>query len=62
MRVPPQQPPLPPVYLNLLQSRAARPSQGVALSGTPVPGRSVERVAPPANHRLPRGSLIDIKA
>jgi hypothetical protein len=62
MRVPPQQPPLAPVYLNLLQSRAARPSQGVALTGATAPTRSVERVAPPASNRLPRGSLIDIKA
>jgi len=62
MRVPPQQPPLAPVYLNLLQSRAARPPQPVALTGSTAPGQSVERVAPPASSRLPRGSLIDIKA
>jgi hypothetical protein len=62
MRVPPQQPPLAPVYLNLLQSRVARPPQPVALTGSTAPGQSVERVAPPASNRLPRGSLIDIKA
>jgi len=62
MRVPPQQPPLAPVYLNLLQTRSARPTQAVTASDTGASTQTAERVAPPANSRLPRGSLIDIKA
>jgi hypothetical protein len=61
MRLPPQPTSLTPVYLNLLQTRGARPAQTVAAD----PGASTQtaaRVAPPANNRLPRGSLIDIKA
>jgi hypothetical protein len=61
MRLPPQPTSLTPVYLNLLQTRGARPAQPIAAD----PGASTqtaERVAPPANSRLPRGSLIDIKA
>jgi len=62
MRVPPQQPYLAPDYLNLLQTRSTRAPRLAASSGTTAPPRSVERVAPPAASRLPRGSLIDIKA
>ena len=60
MRVPNSQPPVAPVYLNLLQARTARLPQAVA--ATDAASRPAERVAPPAGGRLPRGSLIDIKA
>ena len=62
MRVPPQQTSLTPVYLNLLQTRNARPAQAVTASDTGASTQTAERVAPPASSRLPRGSLIDIKA
>jgi hypothetical protein len=62
MRLPPQPTSLTPVYLNLLQTRAARPSQAVAASDPGASTQTAERVAPPANSRLPRGSLIDITA
>jgi hypothetical protein len=62
MRVPPQQPPLAPDYLNLLQTRPPRAPRSAGPTGATAPARSIERVAPPAASRLPRGSLIDIKA
>jgi len=62
MRVPPQQPPLAPDYINLLQTRSDRAPRAAVPSGATAPARSIERVAPPAASRLPRGSLIDIKA
>jgi len=61
MRLPPQPTSLTPVYLNLLQTRSARPAQPVAAADPGASPPSAERVAPPAT-RLPRGSLIDIKA
>jgi hypothetical protein len=62
MRLPPQQTSLTPVYLNMLQTRNARPPQAVAASDPNSSTQPAERVAPPANSRLPRGSLLDIKA
>lgn len=62
MRLPPQPTSLTPVYLNLLQTRNARPQQAVAASDPGAPTQTAERVAPPASSRLPRGSLIDITA
>jgi hypothetical protein len=61
MRVPPQPTSLTPVYLNLLQTRAAPPAQAAAAPESGAAPRA-ERIAPPANSRLPRGSLLDIKA
>ncbi|HEX3498624.1 MAG TPA: hypothetical protein VHT04_04820 [Stellaceae bacterium] len=46
----------------MLQTRNARAPQAVAASDRASSTQSAERVAPPANSRLPRGSLIDIKA
>jgi len=62
MRVPPQQTPLAPDYLNLLHTRPSRVPRSAGPTGATAPARSIERVAPPAASRLPRGSLIDIKA
>jgi hypothetical protein len=62
MRLPPQPTSLTPVYLNVLQTRNARPPQAAAAADSGTPTQSVERVAPPASSRLPRGSLIDITA
>jgi hypothetical protein len=61
MRGPGQTPPLPAVYLNLLQARSPRPQQAVVLAAPKPHAHLAERVAPPASSRLPRGSLIDIK-
>ena len=61
MRLPVQQPPLPAVYLNLLQTRGPRSPQAVASSGPTAP-HAIERVIPIAGRPLPRGSLLDIKA
>ncbi len=62
MRVPPSQPPLVPVYLDLLQTRRL-PQAGASSSAAP-PGRpaTIDAGNPSAGTRLPRGSLIDIKA
>lgn len=60
MRLPPSPAPLAPVYLNLLQARATRLPQAV-VPADPA-SRPAERIAPPAGARLPRGSLVDIKA
>jgi hypothetical protein len=62
MRLPPQPPSLPPVYLNLLQTRSPRQPQAVASSDPTSSSHAVERVVPSAGRPLPRGSLIDIKA
>jgi hypothetical protein len=62
MRLPPQPTSLTPVYLNLLQTRGARPAQTVAVADPGASTQTAARVAPPVNGRLPRGSLIDIKA
>jgi hypothetical protein len=62
MRLPPQPTSLTPVYLNLLQTRGARPAPAAAAADSGASTQTAERVAPPANSRLPRGSLIDIKA
>ena len=62
MRVPPSQPPLAPVYLDLLQNR--RQPQPGAASGAGLPGRptTIDAGNPSTATRLPRGSLVDIKA
>jgi hypothetical protein len=62
MRLPPQQPSLPPVYLNLLQTRDQRLPQAAGPSDPASSRHAVERVVPSAGRTLPRGSLIDIKA
>jgi hypothetical protein len=61
MRVPPSQPQLAPVYLNLLQARNARPPQSAAPADAAT-SRPAEPAASRGGARLPRGSLIDIKA
>jgi hypothetical protein len=62
MRVPPSQPPLAPLYLDLLQNR--RLPQSATGAGSSAPGRptTIDAGNPAAATRLPRGSLVDIKA
>lgn len=60
MRVPSSQPPLAPVYLNLLQARNTRPPQSAAPADA-ASSRPAEPIAPRGATR-PRGSIIDIKA
>jgi hypothetical protein len=64
MRVPSQQPPLASVYLNLLQARNPRLPQSGDPSDAASLGRptTIESGTAPTGARLPRGSLIDIKA
>ena len=62
MRLPPQPSSLPPVYLNLLQSRSQSLPQAVAASQQAASTHAVERVIQTTGRTLPRGSLIDIKA
>jgi hypothetical protein len=62
MRLPIQQPPLPSVYLNLLQTRTPRQPQALVPSDPTSSRHTVERVVTTAGRPLPRGSLIDIKA
>jgi hypothetical protein len=61
MRVPPSQPQLAPVYLNMLQARNARPPQAAAPADAATP-RPAEPAVPRGGARPTRGSLIDIKA
>jgi len=61
MRVPPSQPPLAPVYLDLLQNRR-QPQPGAASGALPGRPTTIDAGNPSTATRLPRGSLVDIKA